>query len=128
MAAFGDETPQPTDRAKEAEAILERATVIITLEEREELKRQSEERRINKSIEEVGERMEYPTENARQAKEILTSPNLWGAVGEQKEKALFTAIDIGKATLEQQKQTEEKKKEEEHLTKELPKKDSKDIE
>ena len=49
-----------------------------------------------------------PTDRAREAKKILSLNNIFIDIIKEKEQTLFSAEDIGKATLEQQNQTSEK--------------------
>ena len=139
IAQLGEDGMVETEKAREAKRILEEAKIVITLDEKKELEKQSQEKEYNEMAKAFGGDGMVETEKAREAKkilekaninitldekkalekqsegktdEILTQSNLIIGLGETKEKVLFTAEEIGKATLKQQEQTEEKIQEE----------------
>lgn len=65
----------------------------------------------------------YPTAAARRAQIILARDNLFVEINETREKALFDSQEVGKGTLEQQKQTTEKNVEESSRTENQKEKD-----
>ena len=109
LAALGEDGMIETQEARDSKEILNKANIAITLEEMEDLEQQSKEQRYDKNDIEFKEDI---MKKAKHAQDILNKNNLMIGFGETKKRALFTSIEIGKATLKQQENTEEKINEE----------------
>lgn len=66
-----DITNFPSPRADGAKKIIDESNIIITLKEREKLKEQSQETRVNEYAASFGDETPQPTNKAKEAKAIL---------------------------------------------------------